>query len=79
MKTFQRGQHDEISCLETEIANLARDAENDPDGLCTQVHQLRAELDDFERRVVCTHEDLCLVEEERDMLCLEIVQSGKEI
>ncbi|OWZ06321.1 hypothetical protein PHMEG_00021433 [Phytophthora megakarya] len=79
METFQHGQRDEISRLAAEITHLACDAEDDPDGLRTQVHQLRAERNDFERRVGSTREDLCVAEEERDRLCQEAVQTGDAI
>ncbi|OWZ14268.1 hypothetical protein PHMEG_00012279 [Phytophthora megakarya] len=79
METFQHGQRDEISRLAAEITHLACDAEDDPDGLRTQVHQLRAEGNDFERRVGPTREDLYVAEEEHDRLCQEAVQTGDAI
>ncbi|OWY93869.1 hypothetical protein PHMEG_00036574, partial [Phytophthora megakarya] len=78
MEAFQHGQRDEITRLEAEISNLASDADVDPEGLRTQVLQLRSERNNFERHAISTREDLHHAEADRDRLRQEATQAGDE-
>ncbi|OWZ10787.1 hypothetical protein PHMEG_00016294 [Phytophthora megakarya] len=53
MEAFQHYvQRDEITRLETETSTLTHDISDDPENLHTQVLQLRAERNDFERQTI---------------------------
>ncbi|KAL3656664.1 hypothetical protein V7S43_018443 [Phytophthora oleae] len=84
MKQFQRGQRDEISRLEAEIADQSHDAIADPyprvvQDLQDQVRQLQAERDDLGRRLVRMQADLDRAIADGDRLEREMFQAGSEI